>query len=141
MKAFILSSLVCILFFNACKKDPDQSDGNLIGTWNVVQVKGVQVTNGVPGIEITDDAPTGFIRFDDNGRGEQNYSYKLFGTTYPNTGAFVWTATETEIKIKQIAKPDLIWVRKINTVSQQQATFDISISANSKIAYTLTLER
>jgi hypothetical protein len=141
MKYLLFSSLTFILLFGACKKDPDQSDGNLIGTWNVVQVKGIQITNGVPGIEIADDEPTGFIRFDDNGRGEQNYSYKLFGTTYPNTGAFVWTATETEIKIKQIAKPDLIWIRKINTINQQQATFDISISPTSKIEYTLTLEK
>lgn len=134
---------VVYLLISACSKDkdPDKSDGNLIGTWNVTQVKGLVIENGVPkGSEIIDDSPTGFVRFDNDGKGEQNYSFTLQGTVYPNNGPFVWTATETEIRIKQIGS-DLIWVRKLNEPNKQQATYRIPISVTTSVDYTLTLEK
>jgi hypothetical protein len=144
MKIKVMTVLTAgFLLLTACvkDKDPDKSDGNLIGRWNVKQVKGLIIENGVPkGSEIIDDAPTGFIRFDSDGKGEQNYSYTLLGTVYPNTGAFFWTANETEIRIKQFGN-DLIWVRKLNEPNKQQATYRVPISITTSVDYTLTLEK
>lgn len=79
------------LLMAACIKDknPDKSDGNLIGTWNVNQVKGLIIENGVPkGSEIIDDNPKGFVRFDKDGKGGTELFVYIIGSCIPQHRPF-----------------------------------------------------
>jgi hypothetical protein len=125
----------------SCTKEPDFTGENLVGRWNVTQVTGQQFNDGVPGIVLTDENPTGFIRFESNGSGEQNYTFNLLGSPIPNTGAFMWTANAIEIRIKQVSSPDMIWRRDIDEANKQIATYTITVSPSMTIEYTLTLEK
>lgn len=133
---FVLIGLVA-----ACGKDDVDPDGNLIGTWDVVKVEGQQYTNGIPGFKLTDNNPTGYIEFKSNGRGEQNYSFTLFGTVYPANDNFSFSATSDEIVIDLFNEPDMIWTRKVNTSNQQVASYDIPFGLNGYIEYTLSMEK
>jgi hypothetical protein len=137
-----LTGLILIMaVITSCKKTTISTDENLLGQWTVVKVQGQQFTNGVPGIVLTDTVPTGYIRFDDNGWGEQNYSFRLFGVTYPFNDTFKWSSNTDEIRIDLFSNPDMIWTRKINEPGTQEATYTIVISATQTIEYTLTLEK
>lgn len=139
MRAIHFLIIVVIITLAACSKDNADTTGNLEGRWNVEKVEGQQFTNGNPGIQLEDNNPTGYIEFQSNGQGEQNYTYTLFGTTYPNTGNFLYSATETAITIERFGQADLIWNREVNTATQQVASYDIPVSANVFVRYTLTL--
>ncbi len=134
-----ISILLLIVLSTSCGKD--KLDEALFGTWAVTRVEGQQFINGNPGIKLADNNPTGTVRFDDNGWGEQNYSYSLFGTVYPHTGKFRWTATADEILIKQVNEPDLVWRRNLNQPDKQIATYTIIVSSTQTIDYTLTMEK
>lgn len=124
----------------SCAKDIDP-DGNLDGTWQVEKVEGQQYTNGNPGIYLTDNNPTGTIQFKKTGWGEQDYSFTLFGTAYPQNNSFKWSATESEIIIDVVNGDDMIWARELNQSDKQIASYDIVVNANTTIKYTLTLEK
>lgn len=142
MKAsHIFIGLVLISTMFACSKDNADATGNLEGRWNVEKVEGQQYTNGNPGIKLEDNNPTGYIEFESNGQGEQNYTFTLFGTAYPNNGNFVYSATEAEIIIERFNQEDLVWMREVNTAAQQVASYDIDLNTSSFIRYTLTLEK
>lgn len=134
-------ALFLIISFVACSKDDVDSDGNLQGRWNVEKVAGQQFTNGNPGIKLEDNNPIGYIEFRSNGEGEQNYTFTLFGTAYPNINNFRYSATQTEIIIERFGQADLVWNRELNTANRQVASYDILVNANSFIRYTLTLEK
>jgi hypothetical protein len=138
---YLLTTLLFTTLLLGCKKDPALLDDSLFGRWEVTKVSGQIIDNGTPGLVVNDNSPTGFVRFDDNGKGEQNYSFVLLGTTYPNTGNFSWTANPAEIRIQQFRKPDLIWRRKLAEPNKQEATYAIVISPTQTIDYTLTLTR
>lgn len=140
MKIFLQTLLISAIFLG-CKKDPALLDDSLFGRWEVTKVSGQIIDNGTPGLVVNDNSPNGFVRFDGNGKGEQNYSFVLLGTTYPNTGNFSWTANQAEIRIQQFGKPDLIWRRKVAEPDKQEATYAIVISPTQTIDYTLTLSR
>jgi hypothetical protein len=142
MKALrIVFTLFLIVTFLSCSKDDVDPDGNLQGRWNVEKVEGQQFTNGNPGIKLEDNNPTGYIVFESNGEGEQNYTFTLFGTAYPNINNFRYSATQTEIIIERFGQADLVWNRELNSANRQIASYDILVNANSFIRYTLTLEK
>jgi len=124
-----------------CSKSEVNTDEKLIGQWDVTKVEGRQVTNGVPGIVLTDENPTGFIRFDEDGKGEQQYSFSLFGNTYPQSAQFRWNSTEQEVVVDLIGSDDMIWSRSVNEIDRQVAAYEIVISAELTIEYELTLEK
>jgi hypothetical protein len=140
-KSIIALFGLSVLMTTSCTKDSDFTGENLVGRWNVTQVTGQQINNGVPGIALTDENPTGFIRFESNGSGEQNYTFNLLGSPIPNTGAFMWTSNAVEIRIKQVSSPDMIWRRDLDKVNKQIATYTITVSTSVTIDYTLTLEK
>lgn len=134
--AFCFLSLTLL----SCGKDVDP-DGNLEGTWQVEKVEGQQYTNGSPGIYVVDNNVTGTIQFKKSGLGEQDYSFTLFGTAYPQDGAFKYTATESEIVIDVVNGNDMIWERELNESNRQIASYDIVVDASTTVKYTLTLEK
>lgn len=134
-------TLTSMFLLVACTQDKTPFEDDLIGTWTVTKVKGQQFLNGVPGIDATDDSPSGFVRFDRDGRGEQNYTFNLLGFEFPNTGNFIWLSNAIEIRIKQSGNPDLIWKREVNQPNLQVATYTIVVSPEITIDYTLTLEK
>jgi len=137
---FILPLLPC-LFIVACGKESSSLDVVLFGTWNVTKVQGQQYNDGSPGLLLTDNNPSGYVRFDDDGTGEQNYTYTLFGVAYPNTGEFVWESNEAEIIIKRFAQPDLVWRRITNEANRQEAVYRTVVNSTQYWDYTLTLQR
>jgi len=124
-----------------CSKSEVNPNEYIIGQWDVTKVEGRQVANGVPGIVLTDENPTGFIRFDVDGKGEQQYSFTLFGNVYPQSAQFRWNSTEQEVMIDLIGSDDMIWSRSVNEMDRQVAAYDIVISAELTIEYELTLEK
>ena len=136
----LLILIVAVATTTSCVETIDPNE-NLLGTWSVTKVEGRQITNGVYGIVLTDDSPEGFISFDDNGWGEQDYSFTLFGTDYPFNSRFVYTTNDTEIQIKLIGEDDMIWNRILNESNLQQASYDIYINEMLTVEYTLTLEQ
>lgn len=133
--------LLPIFFCFLSCKDEGQLDATLFGTWNVTKVQGQQYVNGTPGFLLTDNSPTGYVRFDDDGTGEQNYSFTIFGTTYPNVSEFYWEADAAEIRIDRFSQPDLVWRRITNEANKQEATYNIVVDATQSWDYTLTLQR
>lgn len=133
--------LIILAFTVSCKKRTISDDATLPGTWNVTKVQGQLYTSGVPGITVTDNAPTGYVRFDSDGRGEQNYSFTLYSTVYPFNDSFYWTSTDTEIRIDRFVNPDMIWARNINEPLKQVVTYNYILSASETVIYTLTLEK
>ncbi len=138
-KIILPTLLLAMLFNSSCKKD--SLDAVLFGTWNVTKVQGQQYVNGNPFLLLTDNNPTGYVRFDDNGTGEQNYTYVLFGTSYPNVSDFSWEADDNEIRIDRFNQPDLVWLRITNETDKQEATYTIVVDATQYWDYTLTLEK
>lgn len=140
MKKLIVASLVFAIgyTFAGCNKDIDKV---LVGTWNVTEVEGVFNTGGSSLPPITDENPTGTITFRSNGTGEQDYSYSINGTTYPQTGSFTWSATDELIIIERTNDPDMEWTRLVDTDNRQVATYNYLINANQSWDYTLTLEK
>lgn len=134
---FLFITVAC---FVSCK-DKSQLDAALFGTWNVTKVQGQQYVNGAAGLLLTDNSPTGYVRFDEDGTGEQNYSFSIFGVTYPNVNDFYWEADAAEIRIDRFNAPDLIWRRITNEAKKQEATYNTVIDATQNWDYTLTLER
>lgn len=131
--------LVITLLFVACGKE--NSDKALYGKWDVIQVRGQQYINGAAFLNLADDKPNGWVEFKGNGRGEQNYSFTLGASTYPNTGTFLWEADESFIYINKGTVNELIWRREINQENMQKATYNIVVNANQNWDYTLTLTR
>jgi len=139
-KSILFSSLIIfsLIQISSCKKDSDGSE--LVGTWNVTKVQGQLVENGNAGITLTDNNPSGYVEFNKDGTGTQDYSFTL-GLSYSFTGNFVWRANEDEITIERINQPDLIWRRVTNQPNKQEATFTTVVSSTQNWDYTLTLEK
>ena len=134
----VLVALVSSVYMSGCR---DGIDKVLVGTWNVTEVQGVFNTGGVSLPPLTDPAPVGTITFRSNGTGEQNYSYSLGGTEYPQTGSFSWSATNELIIIERVNDPDMEWTRVTDQENRQVATYNFLINANQSWDYTLTLEK
>ena len=132
--------LIVFTMITSCGKDVDP-DGNLEGTWRVEKVEGQQYVMGNPGIYLVDNNPIGTIQFKSAGWGEQDYSFSLFGTTYPQNGAFKYTATESEIVIDVVNGQDMVWQRILNEENVQIASYEIVVNTSSTVTYTLTLEK
>ncbi len=132
--------LMLLTVFNSCSKDK-QLDEQLVGLWSVSKVEGQQIVNGINGIYLVDNNPSGTIQFDDDGKGLQNYSFTLLGTSYPQYAAFQWSSTDDEIKIKRVNEPDMVWERLVTDYYRQVATYNIVVDANTSIQYTLTLDK
>lgn len=126
------------LSFNSCNKNLDKV---LFGTWSVTHVEGVLHSNGVPFFTVEDTDPTGYVKFEKSGTGEQNYSFTLSGTVYTQQDNFTWEADEDEIVIVRSGESDLIWDRITDTETKQVATYRIIVDATSYWNYTLTLEK
>lgn len=133
----ILVVLVAV-FSVGCQEGIDKV---LVGTWNVERVEGVFNTGSGTLPPVVDENPTGTITFRSNGRGEQNYSFTLMGTEYPQTGDFSWSATDELIVIERITEPNMEWRRLEDTDNKQVATYNILINANQSWDYTLTLRK
>jgi hypothetical protein len=140
MKNLILSlfSLGLMVSLSGCDKGIDKV---LVGTWTVTEVQGVFTTGSVSLPAIVDSDPTGTITFKSNGTGEQNYSYTLGGTTYPQTGNFSWSATKDLIIIDRVNEADMEWTRIIDTDNKQVASYNFLINADQSWNYKLTLEK
>ncbi|MFM1874457.1 MAG: hypothetical protein RL266_194 [Bacteroidota bacterium] len=140
MKQFVTSFFVLssFLLLSGCDKGVDKV---LVGTWNVTQVEGVFTSGGASFPPIIDADPTGTITFRSNGTGEQDYSYSLGGTTYPQTGSFTWSATNDLIIIDRTNEADMEWTRIIDTDNKQVASYNYLINANQSWNYKLTLEK
>jgi hypothetical protein len=136
---FIFVSLAILI--HSCGKDNKENDPQLVGTWNVVKVEGQQYFNSSPGIYLADNNPTGYIKFEADGKGEQNYSFTLFGTNYPQNSSFRWYSSATTINIKRINDSDLVWNRVLSQENKQVASYDIPVDASTTIRYTLTLDK
>lgn len=132
-------TLVLITLLFSCSKG--EIDPELTGTWEVTKVEGQQFYNGAQGIYLVDNNPSGTIEFKKNGRGEQDYSFTLFGTVYEQKGSFTWSATELEVIIERNNDDDLIWSRLVSESKKQVATYDIVVDAQNTARYTLTLEK
>ncbi|MCB0755178.1 MAG: lipocalin family protein [Flavobacteriales bacterium] len=141
MKKLVFVALVAAVssvVLSGCKEGIDKV---LVGTWNVTEVQGVFNSGGNSAPPIIDSNPTGTITFRSNGTGEQNYSYTLGGTQYPQTGSFSWSASNSLIIIERVNDPDMEWTRVIDQENKQVATFNFLINANQSWDYTLTLEK
>ena len=140
MKNLILSffSVGFMVSISGCDKGIDKV---LVGTWNVTEVQGVFTTGSVSLPAIIDSNPTGTITFKSNGTGEQDYSYTLGGTTYPQTGSFSWSATNDLIIIDRVSEADMEWTRIIDTDNKQVASYNFLINADQSWNYKLTLEK
>ena len=140
MKNYLIGliALVYAIVFAGCN---DGIDKVLSGTWNVTKVQGIFKNGGTALPPIVDENPTGTITFRSNGTGEQNYSYTLAGTDYPQTGSFSWSATNDLIIIERVNDPDLEWTRITDQDNKQIASYNFLINANQSWDYTLTLEK
>lgn len=139
--AFVYLLLLLACCVTSCKKEKGL-DEVLFGTWNVSKVEGTQhFSNGTSGLTLTDNNPSGYVRFDDDGTGEQNYTFTLFGTVYPNTGEFYWEADATEIRIDRWNQPDMVWRRITDEANKQEASYTIVVDATQSWDYKLTLTR
>lgn len=136
--SFVLFVTIILTSCNSHEIDPNEK---LVGTWEVTKVEGRQKTSGNDGIVLTDNNPTGSIIFEDNGTGKQDYSFTLWGNSYPNVNNFFWTSNDSEIIIDLWGDDDMIWARSENSENKQIATYDIVVNEMLTIEYTLTLER
>lgn len=142
--AMIHKAFFAVLLLSCCFpscKDEEQLDATLFGTWNVTKVHGQQYVNGNARFQLADPSPTGYIRFDEDGTGEQNYAFTLFGTVYPNVNEFSWEADDAEIRVDRFNASDLVWRRVTNEANKQKATYNIVVDATQNWDYTLTLEK
>jgi hypothetical protein len=136
---FVIAIIVSISAgFVGCKEGIDKV---LVGTWNVTRVEGVFNSGGTSWPPIADENPVGTITFRSNGTGEQNYSFTLNNTQYPQTGEFSWSATNELIIIERVSDPDMDWTRITDTENRQVATYNILVNATQSWDYTLTLEK
>lgn len=133
-----LSILSITLFFAGCREGIDKV---LVGTWNVERVEGVFNTGGGSLPPVADESPTGTITFRNNGTGEQNYTFTIAGTQYPQTGSFSWSATDEFIIIERLTEPNMEWTRLEDTDNKQVATYNVLLNANQSWDYTLTLRK
>lgn len=123
---------------NSCYKDLDRV---LFGTWTVTKVEGTLNVNGSSVFSGADEDPVGTVDFENNGKGEQNYSFTFNGTVYPQTGTFTWRANEDEIIIDRVSQPDMIWTRIIDSDNRQKVSHNVTIDATQNWDYTITLEK
>jgi hypothetical protein len=140
MQLVKLSVVVLLVgaFVSSCN---DNIDEVLVGTWNVTRVEGTFNTGSGSMPPVADESPTGTITFKRNGSGNQNYTYSIGGTDYPQTGSFSWSATDDLIIIERTTEPDMEWSRLVDTENRQVATYNVLINATQSWDYTLTLEK
>jgi len=139
-QALLIVMALAIGGLHGCSKD-ENLDPALYATWQVTKVEGLYYWNGVPTFPVSDNAPTGTVKFEDDGTGYQNYSYEINGTTHQHIGSFTWEANDNEIRIDRVDEPDMVWQRVANLTNKQVATYTHVVDANSKWDYTLTLEK
>jgi len=136
--AYLFLAATAVITLNSCYKNLDKV---LFGTWNVTKVEGTKNLNGSSGPTIEDNNPTGTVKFENTGKGEQNYSFTFNGTVYPQTGSFTWEANDEEIIIFRTTASDMYWQRIVNTDNKQNVSYNILVDANENWDYTLTLEK
>jgi hypothetical protein len=129
---------LAVFTFNSCTKNLDKV---LFGTWSVTKVEGTLNQNGSSIFSAADDNPTGTVEFKNTGKGEQNYSFTLNDTVYPQTGAFTWEANQDEIIIERTTESNMFWQRIIDTDNKQKVSYNRIVDANKNWDYTLTLEK
>lgn len=138
-----LRSIICLTFaamiLGGCAKD--NLDEKLFATWQVTKVEGLYYWNNTPTFPVSDNSPSGTVRFDEDGTGYQNYSYQIAGNTSQQIGAFKWEADDNEIRIDRVDEPDMVWVRQTNLTNKQVAKYTYIVDSNTKWDYTLTLEK
>jgi hypothetical protein len=135
----ILLFATIALILQGCTKD--DLDPALFGTWQVTRVEGLYYINNSPTFPLSDNSPSGTVRFDRNGTGRQDYSFQLLGNTNTQTGAFKWTATDTQILIDLKDDPDMVWQRVTKLTNKQVATYTHVVDGSTRWDYTLTLEK
>lgn len=140
MKANILWFCLLFILLGACGKEADAT-GNLEGEFSVTKVEGQRYFNGNPDFYLADNNPTGYVRFNTNGTGKQDYTFTIFGNTSTQNANFTWEADASTINIKRIGEPDLVWDRILNETDKQVAAYDIVLDAQTYIKYTLTMEK
>ncbi len=140
MKTKLLLFSIMLVLLSACGKDAD-STGNLIGEFKVTKVEGQRYYNGNADFYLADNNPTGYIRFNSNGTGKQDYSFTIFGNTSNQNSSFTWDADENTINVNRVNEPDLVWERILNETNKQVAAYDIVIDAQTTVKYTLTMEK
>ena len=140
MTRTILFSILAftVLIFNSCGKNLDKV---LFGTWTVTKVEGTLNVNGSAFSNTEDISPVGTVEFNNNGSGEQNYSFTFNDTVYSQTGTFSWEANTDEIIINRSGEPDLIWTRVTDSEDLQVASYNVVVDALQNWDYTLTLEK
>jgi uncharacterized membrane protein len=113
----------------------------LFGTWTVTKVEGTLNVSGSAFSNAEDISPVGTVEFNNNGTGEQNYSFTFNGTVYQQTGTFSWEANTDEIIINRSGEPDLIWTRVTDSEDLQVASYNVVVNASQNWDYTLTMEK
>lgn len=132
-----LSLLLLVLI--SCSKDEDGTDdnpmigNNLTGTWQVVKIVGQHASFGTE--EATD--VTGTIRFNDNGTGKENYSFRVMDVPVFENDDFTWISTSSQIVTDPGESSEQTWTRLVNTSSKQEARY----GADDGFTYTFTLEK
>jgi len=140
MKKYFLPFIV--LFLVACNKNNNaDSEGNLEGQFSVTKVEGKVYYNNSLVYTEEDENSSGYIDFDSDGSGYQNYSFTLNNTNHIQEGSFYWTADENYVYVKRIAEDDLVWTREINEKDKQVISFSYDEDSQTTIDYTLTLEK
>lgn len=134
----LLALSIVAMTFNSCNKNLDKV---LFGTWVVTKVEGTLNVGGVSVFTAEDNAPVGTVRFDNDGTGEQNYSFTFATVNYTQTGEFSWEANEDEIIINRVSEPDLIWTRITDSENKQVASYNLVEDASHNRDFTLTLEK
>lgn len=140
MKTDIVWLSLLFMLLVACSKEADAT-GNLEGEFAVTKVEGQRYFNGTPDFYLADNNPTGYVRFNRNGTGKQDYTFTIFGNTSTQNSNFTWDADATSININRINEPDLVWERILNERDKQVAAYDIVLDAQTYIKYTLTMEK
>lgn len=138
-KIGLLMVFATIVSLQSCVKE--NLDKQLFGTWNVTKVEGALFVNGTQFFTAVDNNPTGTVKFNNDGSGEQNYSYTLAATVYPQTGSFTWEANDDQIIIDRVNDPDMVWERISSSDSKQVAKYNFVVDATQNWDYTLTLEK
>ncbi len=137
----ILSSLFFVLILMvSCTKDAD-SEGNLEGSFNVTKVEGQRYYNGSADIYVVDNNPTGYVKFNSGGSGNQDYTFTLYGNSSRQNSNFTWSADASSVYVKRYNQPDLVWERIENEKNKQVVSYDIIVDAQTTVKYTLTMEK
>ncbi len=143
-KKSYLMRMICSLFIIsasmgtvACGEDDDPpSTNNLIGTW---QVDNVRLTGRIAGIEVDENVnPSGTITFNSDFTGKENYSYTIPNLNIPivERDDFTWTSNGNQLVIDPGDVDQQDWTRTINEAKSQVGSYQI---VDGTTNYTVTI--